>query len=79
MNAGRNDRLFSDSDVPAKAQFYRYVLSHPAVHLTVMGLRDVEIFRQVAAGLSVSDCLSEADKLQLEAYGAEMRQQGKLG
>ena len=79
MNAGRNDRLFSDSDVPAKAQFYRYVLSHPAVHLTVMGLRDIEIFQQVAAGLSVSTRLSEADKLQLEAYGTEMRQQGKLG
>ena len=38
MNASRNDRLFGDSDAPSPEQFYRYVLSHKSVNLTITGI-----------------------------------------
>lgn len=78
MNASRNDKLFSPLNVPPPAQFYRYVLSQPAVHLTVMGLRNINRFQQIATELKVSDHLSSADQCLLESYGKKMRQQGKL-
>ena len=79
MNASRNDKLFDGPGAPPPEQFYRYVLSHEAVHVTVMGLRNVERFCQIASALSESIVLTPQDKLDLEAYGSQMRAAGKLG
>ena len=57
MSAARNDKLFKQPDAPPPEAFYRYVLSHPAVHVALLGLRSVEVFRQVAAALSERDTL----------------------
>ena len=80
MNASRNDRLFgdSDSDAPAPEQFYRYVLSHKSVHLTVMGLRDVERFHRIAKALSEQETLTPEEQAELEKYGAQRLQAGLL-
>jgi len=78
MNATRNDKLFNDPESPSPEQFYRYVLSHEAVHVTIMGLRDVERFRQVASALSGRDTLTAEEKTQIEDYGKKMRSLGKL-
>jgi aryl-alcohol dehydrogenase-like predicted oxidoreductase len=78
MNAGRNDKLFKGPDAPAPEQFYRYVLSHQAVHLTIMGLRDVPRFVQVAAALAERAGLEEDEKTALETYGATRRAGGDL-
>ena len=78
MNASRNDKLFGGPNAPPPEQFYRYVLSHEAVHVTVMGLRDVSRFGQIAAALSERVALTQPEKAELEAYGAEMRAAGKL-
>ena len=79
MNASRNDRLFDGPDAPQPEQFYRYVLSHEVVHVTVMGLRNVERFCRIASALSESIVLTPQDKSDLEAYGSRMRAAGKLG
>ena len=79
MNAGRNDKLFSEPDAPRPEGFYRYVLSHETVDLTVMGLRNVELFSHIASALSELAVLSEDEKAELEQYGAHMRAAGKLG
>jgi aryl-alcohol dehydrogenase-like predicted oxidoreductase len=78
MNPGRNDKLFSEPQAPAPEQFYRYVLSHATVHLALMGLRNVPLFAQVASALSESTDLGPRQKVELEAYGAQMRACGKL-
>ena len=78
MNASRNDKLLSSSNVPAPVQFYRYVLSQPSVHLTIMGLRDIKRFQQICRQLCISDHLSLDDQFSLEAYGEKMLKQGKL-
>ncbi|MBI2504116.1 MAG: aldo/keto reductase [Candidatus Latescibacteria bacterium] len=78
MNASRNTKLFGGEDAPARERFYRYVLSHPAVHLTVMGLRDVEVFRQISQALAGSLAISPREKAELETYGAALRATGKL-
>jgi aryl-alcohol dehydrogenase-like predicted oxidoreductase len=78
MNASRNDKLFGGPDAPSPEQFYRYVLSHEAVHVTVMGLRDVDRFRQVASALSEQVALTPQEKADIEAYGSQMRASGKL-
>ncbi len=78
MNATRNDRLFNDPESPPPEQFYRYVLSNKAVHVTIMGLRNVERFCQVASVLSQRDTLTLEEKNQIEAYGKKMRSLGKL-
>jgi len=78
MSAGRNDRLFAAEDSPPPEAFYRYVLSHPAVHVALLGLRDIDLFRRVAAALSESDRLLEKERLALEEYGAALRAEGKL-
>ena len=57
---------------------YRYVLGHPTVSLTVMGLRDIERFQRVARALSERVALEPEERRSLEAYGAEMRAAGKL-
>jgi len=78
MNASRNDKLFNDPDAPSYEQFYRYVLSHEAVHVTIMGLRNVDIFCRIASALSDRDTLEPQEKAELEAYGKRMRESGKL-
>jgi aryl-alcohol dehydrogenase-like predicted oxidoreductase len=78
MNASRNDKLFSGTGAPSPEQFYRYVLSHEAVHVTVMGLRDVNLFSQIASALSERDRLTYQEIVDIEIYGAQMRASGKL-
>jgi aryl-alcohol dehydrogenase-like predicted oxidoreductase len=78
MNATRNDKLFG-ADAPPQEQFYRYVLSHEAVNVTICGLRDVDRFCQIAAALAERDTLTSQEKTVMEAYGAQMRASGKLG
>jgi len=78
MNASRNDKLFGGPGAPSPEQFYRYVLSHDAVHVTVMGLRDVARFCQIASELSERIMLTQQEKAELEAYGSQMRASGKL-
>jgi len=79
MNASRNDKLFGGPDAPPPENFYRYVLSHKAVHLTVMGLRDVNLFCRIASALSERAVLTPQEKSDIEAYGLQMRESGKLG
>ena len=78
MNASRNDKLFDGEGAPAEEQFYRYVLSHEAVGLTIMGLRDVLRFHRIALALSDRHTLTSEEKADLEAYGARMRADGRL-
>jgi len=78
MNASRNDKLFGGPGAPEPADFYRYVLSHEAVQMTVMGLRDVSLFQKVAQALAERSTLGIEGKLRLEEYGAQMRAAGKL-
>jgi aryl-alcohol dehydrogenase-like predicted oxidoreductase len=77
MNATRTDKLLGP-DAPSVEDFYRYVLGHPAVSLTIMGLRDLERFRRVARALAERVELSSADRERLQVYGAQMRAAGKL-
>ena len=78
MSATRADKLLSADNVPAAEDFYRYVLSHPAVNLTLMGLRDVDRFRRVARALEERATLSPEERQKLEAYGARMRAAGTV-
>ena len=78
MNASRNDKLFRGPEAPAPEDFYRYVLSHPAVHTTIMGLRSIELFRCVARALAERATLSQDARQHLEEYGARMRVSGQL-
>jgi predicted aldo/keto reductase-like oxidoreductase len=78
MNATRSDKLLEGPDAPATADFYRYVLGHPAVSVVLRGLRGVERFEEVARGLAERETLSPEQRRQLEAYGAAMRAAGKL-
>ena len=78
MNASRNEKLLSGPGAPAPEQFYRYVLSHDAVHTTVMGLRSVDLFARVAASLSERATITPHERAELEAYGAKQRAAGVL-
>jgi len=78
MNASRNDRLFGDSDAPSPEQFYRYVLSHRSVNLTIIGLRDVERFHRIAEALSEQETLTSEARADLERYGAQRLKEGAL-
>ena len=78
MNASRNDRLFDAPDAPPPEEFYRYVLSHQSVNVTIMGLRDIERFHRVAKALSEQETLTSEAKTGLETYGAQLLQKGKL-
>ncbi len=77
MNATRTDKLFAD-DGPPPEDFYRYVLGHPAVSLSLMGLRDLDRLRRVARALAERVEMEPGQREQLEAYGARMRAAGKL-
>ncbi|MCY3665774.1 MAG: aldo/keto reductase [Gemmatimonadetes bacterium] len=78
MNASRNEKLLKGPGAPAPEQFYRYVLSHDAVHTTVMGLRSVDLFARVAASLSERETITPEERAELEAYGAQQRTAGAL-
>ena len=78
MNAGRNDRLFKEPDAPVPEQFYRYVLDHERVTLTIMGLRDVPRFLHVAKALADGLEIAPDEKAALEEYGAKRRAAGDL-
>jgi hypothetical protein len=78
MNASRNDKLFSGKGAPSPEKFYRYVLSHEAVHVTIMGLRDVDRFCRIASALSERAVLTPQERADIETYGARMRASGKL-
>ncbi len=62
--------LSTTAGAPAQEQFYRYVLSHPAVSSSVMGLRDIKEFKHVARAIAERDTLTAAEKLEMEQYGA---------
>ncbi|MBI3946128.1 MAG: aldo/keto reductase [Armatimonadetes bacterium] len=79
MQAARNTRLLSESGTPAPEQFFRYVLSHPAVNVTLMGLRSEDRFRRVAGALAERATLAPEERRELEAYGSALRAAGKLG
>jgi aryl-alcohol dehydrogenase-like predicted oxidoreductase len=78
MNATRSGKLLQGRGAPPAADFYRYVLSHPAVHLALMGLRDLALFRSVALALAERDVLSPVERHALEEYGQRLRAAGKL-
>jgi aryl-alcohol dehydrogenase-like predicted oxidoreductase len=67
MNASRNDKLFDGEGAPAPEQFYRYVLSHESVGLTIMGLRNVSRFCQIASELSHRGTLTPEETAEIEA------------
>lgn len=78
MNASRNEKLLKGPGAPAPEQFYRYVLSHDAVHTTVMGLRSVDLFARVAASLAERETITPQERAELEVYGAQQRAAGAL-
>lgn len=79
MQATRNTKLLGEGGAPPLEDFFRYVLSHPSVHVVLMGLRRVEDFAHVARALAERATLDEAERQNLEAYGRAMREAGKLG
>ena len=78
MNASRNDKLLRGAEAPSPEQFYRYVLSHESVDVTIMGLRNVDVFCQIASRLSERATLTSQEKAEMETYGHQMRTSGKL-
>ena len=81
MKATFTEKLLGELGQPSPdpGDFYRYVLSHEAVHLTIMGLRDLDLFRRVALALSERATLCQEERARLEEYGARVRASGKLG
>ena len=78
MSAGRNDRLFAEPNSPPPEDFYRYVLSHPDVHVSLLGLRNLETFERVAKGLMERATLAPCEREALEEHGKRLRDAGKL-
>jgi len=78
MSATRMEKLLGQEDTPDLEQFYRYVLGHPAVSLSVMGLRSVENFERVARALAERVELLPGEREALEAYGARVRAEKDL-
>lgn len=78
MSAGRNDRLFTPPDAPVAELFYRYVLSHPAVDLALIGLRSLPLFAQVVAAVADRATLTPGEREELETYAAPRRASGQL-
>jgi aryl-alcohol dehydrogenase-like predicted oxidoreductase len=84
MHATRMDKLLTPGDLeltvdaPNLEDYYRYVLGHPAVSVVLRALRDVEQFQQVATALAERETLSDDERQQLEVYGTQMREAGKL-
>jgi len=78
MNAARNDKLFTPEGAPPPEAFYRYVLGHPSVDVTIMGLRDLTVYERVARALTERDNLAPEEREALEAWGSRLRSEGKL-
>jgi aryl-alcohol dehydrogenase-like predicted oxidoreductase len=78
MKTTYTDKMLQPDDAPPPEAFYRYVLAHPAVNVALMGLRDLDRFRRVARALAVSVTQTAEERSQLEAYGARLREAGKL-
>jgi len=78
MKTTFSEKLFGGEAQPSAEDFYRYVLAHEAVGVALMGLRDVDLFRRVAAALAERATLTQAERERLEAYGARMRGSGRL-
>jgi len=78
MNAARNDKLFTPEGAPPPEAFYRYVLGHPSVDVTIMGLRDLMVYERVARALTERDNLAPEEREALEAWGSRLRSEGKL-
>jgi aryl-alcohol dehydrogenase-like predicted oxidoreductase len=73
MNATGTDKLLEAEDAPPLADFYRYVLGYPAVHVVLRALRDQDMFYQVAQALTERVSLTQEERAQMEIYGARMR------
>ena len=73
MSATRAGKLLEADDAPPVEDLYRYVLGHPAVSLSVMGLRDPQQFCRVARALAERATLDPEERQRLAAYGARMR------
>ncbi|MHB1356099.1 MAG: aldo/keto reductase [Anaerolineae bacterium] len=81
MSAARAGQLYArpgTPNPPDDVDFYRYVISHPTVNVALMGLRDINRFRNTAEGLRNKMTLNEAEKDALEAYGMNLRHQNRL-
>jgi len=78
MSATRMEKLLGREDTPDLEQFYRYVLGHPAVNMSIMGLRSVENFERVARALSERAALRPGEREMLEEYGARVRAEKDL-
>ncbi|NLV74926.1 MAG: aldo/keto reductase [Chloroflexi bacterium] len=81
MSVARSTVLYANPGAPFKpdeTDFYRYVLTHPAPHVAMMGLRDVDRFRRTVAGLCRKMTLTEPEMRRMEAYGAQFRAQDRL-
>lgn len=77
MNATGTDKLVEPEDSPPLANFYRYVLGHPAVNVVLRGLRDVKQFLSVVEDLSERSGLTEVERKYMETYGRRMRKAEK--
>ncbi|MDF1512821.1 MAG: aldo/keto reductase [Anaerolineae bacterium] len=73
MNATGTDKLLEAEDAPPLADFYRYVLGHPAVNVVLRGNRDPQLFCKVAKALADNSTLTEEQRAEMEVYGARMR------
>ncbi len=78
MSASRQTKLLGGEGAPPDEDFYRYVVGHPAVAVTLMALRDVDHFRRVAAAMAEEIALTPEQRAELEAYGARLRAEGAL-
>jgi len=78
MSTTRAGKLLEPEDAPSRADLYRYVLSHPAVHVALYGLRNVEDFCRLANALSQRATLSPDEREALERYGTRVRASGTL-
>jgi aryl-alcohol dehydrogenase-like predicted oxidoreductase len=73
MHSTGTDKLLEGENVPPLANFYRYVLGHPAVNVVLRGLRDAAQFREVAKALSEKSTLTPEERVFMEAYGDKIR------
>lgn len=78
MHTTAAGKLLDAHDAPPQADFYRYVLGHPAVSIALFGLRDPAQFRRLAQALSERPTLEPHEQQHLQDYAARMRAAGKL-
>ncbi len=73
MHATGTDKLLDAEDAPPLANFYRYVLGHPAVNVVLRANRDPVVFRQVAEALAEKSTLTQEERNMMENFGARAR------